>query len=73
MSEIKGQLLGIILTLIVFGAISIVLANVYSSSATKVSLFSEHIETGAVDEIGFSVPNGAVVRNDAVAFTGLSY
>ncbi len=74
MSEIKGQLLGIILTLMVFGAISITLAHVYVTSAAKVSTYSDKLEEPAADEVGYSIPtNGAVVRNDAVTFPGLSY
>ena len=48
MSEIKGQLLGIILTLMVFAAVSVTVAAVYKQSANKVTEKSENIED-AVD------------------------
>ena len=44
MSEIKGQLLGIILTLMVFAAVSVTIAAVYRSSANKVSEKANNIE-----------------------------
>ena len=67
MSEIKGQLLGIILTLMVFAGVSITVANLYSKTAGKVSDYGEHIEEGAADEAGYEIPqpNGA--------FPGLNY
>ena len=37
MSEIKGQLLGIILVLIVFGAISVTMATVFKKTAQNIS------------------------------------
>ncbi len=37
MSEIKGQLLGIILVLIVFGAISVTMVKVFKDTASSVS------------------------------------
>ena len=37
MSEIKGQLLGIILVLIVFGAISVGMVSVFKSTASNVA------------------------------------
>ena len=37
MSEIKGQLLGIILVLVVFGAISVTMATVFKNTGTKIS------------------------------------
>ena len=73
MSEIKGQLLGIILTLMVFAGISITVAHIYTVTAGKVSTYSNKIEEPAADETGFVIPSSAVVRNDAVAFPGLSY
>lgn len=67
MSEIKGQLLGIILTLMVFGAVSGIVAHVYSQTAAKVTDYGTHIEEPAADEVGFDTnPSGA-------AFPGLSY
>jgi len=65
MSEIKGQLLGIILTLMVFGAVSVTIAHVYADSAAKVTNYSKDVEEHAADEVGFEVPNAA--------FPGLSY
>ena len=73
MSEIKGQLLGIILTLMVFGAVSITIAHVYGATAAKVTNYGTEVEEPAADEVGYTIPNGAVDRNDAVAFPGLSY
>ena len=56
MSEIKGQLLGIILTIMVFGGVSAAVATVYSVSATKVARYAEKIEKNAGDEIDFDWP-----------------
>lgn len=36
MSEIKGQLLGIILVLVVFGAISVAMASVYKATGEQI-------------------------------------
>ena len=73
MSEIKGQLLGIILTLMVFGAVSITVAHLYGATASKVTNYGTNVEENAADEVGYTIPNGAAVRNDAVTFPGLSY
>ena len=54
MSEIKGQLLGIILTLMVFGGVAATVATVYKTSANKVTWYAENIEGDAGDEVGFS-------------------
>lgn len=51
MSEIKGQLLGIILTLMVFAAVSVTIAAVYRSSADKVTEKANNIENGAQAEL----------------------
>lgn len=51
MSEIKGQLLGIILTLMVFAAVSVTIAAVYRTSANKVSEKANNIENGAQTEL----------------------
>ena len=51
MSEIKGQLLGIILTLMVFAAVSVTIAAVYRSSADKVTEKANNIENGAQTEL----------------------
>ena len=65
MSEIKGQLLGIILTLMVFGAVSVTVAHVYADSAAKVTDYGSSIEQPAADEAGYTIPSAA--------FPGLSY
>ena len=43
MSEIKGQLLGIILVLVIFGGISLSLATVFSNTADQISEKSEDL------------------------------
>ena len=50
MSEIKGQLLGIILVLVVFGGISVAMATVFKNTATQVSNKSANLgaEAGQV-------------------------
>ena len=57
MSEIKGQLLGIILTIVVFGGISVVLANVFNNTSNKVVRYTENIEAGAADEVNYVPPS----------------
>ena len=54
MSEIKGQLLGIILTLMVFGGVAATVASIYNESASKVVNYSTDIEQDAADQVGFS-------------------
>ena len=56
MSEIKGQLLGIILTLMVFGGVSAAVAAVYAVSAQKVANYSENVETNAGNEVDYDFP-----------------
>ena len=59
MSEIKGQLLGIILVLVVFGAISVTMATVFKSTASSISSKAE--DPGANAETVLSsvaLPNG---------------
>ena len=75
MSEIKGQLLGIILTLMVFGAVSVIIANVYASAATKVSTYSTDVEMNAADEVGYEIPSEGegFAAPGNVAYPGLSY
>lgn len=51
MSEIKGQLLGIILTLMVFAAVSVTIAAVYKTTAGKVTEKANNIENGAQTEL----------------------
>ena len=75
MSEIKGQLLGIILTLMVFGGVSATVAAVYSSSASKVSQYAEHIEEPAAGEVDYDTGNsgGAIAAPGQVAYPALHY
>ena len=54
MSEIKGQLLGIILTLMVFAAVSVTIAAVYKTTAGKVTQKANNIENGAQTELNNS-------------------
>ena len=56
MSEIKGQLLGIILTLMVFGGVSAAVATVYSVTSRKVERYAENIDHNAGIEIDFDFP-----------------
>lgn len=49
MSEIKGQLLGIILTIVVFGATSLVLAQTFANTSDQVATQSAN-ETDAITE-----------------------
>ena len=52
MSEIKGQLLGILLVLVVFGAVSATLAGVFTKTANQISEKSENAAEIEVDEDG---------------------
>ena len=54
MSEIKGQLLGIILVLIVFGAISVTMATVFKSTAGQVAERSTNLGDAAEDKFNES-------------------
>ncbi len=54
MSEIKGQLLGIILTLVVFGGVAATVAAIYDDSAKKVTNYANNIEGEPADEVGYS-------------------
>ncbi len=56
MGEIKGQLLGIILTLVVFGGVSVAIAKVYQASSEKVTTYSSGAEVNAADETGYEIP-----------------
>ena len=58
MSEIKGQLLGIILTIMVFGGVSATVAAVYSVSANKVANYADGVETNAAGEVDYTIPSG---------------
>ena len=59
MSEIKGQLLGIILTLMVFAAVSVTIAAVYKSTAGKVTEKADNIENGAQTQLDSTNPNSS--------------
>ena len=75
MSEIKGQLLGIILTLMVFAGVSVTVASVYAKTAAKVNDYAKNIEEGAADEAAFDLTpfqNQAYIPGN-VEFPGLSY
>ena len=50
MSEIKGQLLGVILVLVIFGGISVAMATIFKNTAGQVSSKSEDLgkEAGTV-------------------------
>lgn len=50
MSEIKGQLLGIILVLVIFGGISVAMATVFKNTAEQVSDKSEDLGKNAQAE-----------------------
>lgn len=56
MSEIKGQLLGIILTIMVFGGVSAVVAAVYDKTTSKIERYAENVENDAATEVDFSIP-----------------
>ena len=60
MSEIKGQLLGVILVLVIFGSVSVAIAQIFKNSATKMTTEANNItqeaeETlnGRVDLLGY--------------------
>ena len=76
MSEIKGQLLGIILTLLVFGAVSVVLARVYSNTSGKVIDYSDKVEYEAAGEIGYDEDDlhpSSVAGAGAATFPAIHY
>lgn len=74
MSEIKGQLLGIILTLMVFGAVSGIVAHLYKQTANKVTNYGETIDEPAADEVGFDINSSGAIRLPTnAAFPGLHY
>lgn len=68
MSEIKGQLLGVILVLIIFAAVSTTMGLVFSQSVNKVSEKYSGVTSSAETQLtpGPSAAGGA-------AFPGLSY
>lgn len=77
MSEIKGQLLGIILTLLVFGSVSIVIARVFANTAGRVNDYSTNVEYEAAGEMGYDTDEfnhqGAIVMPQNVAYPALHY
>ena len=72
MSEIKGQLLGIILTLMVFAAVSVTVASLYNSTAEKVTTYGTNVEVPAGEEVHYDNGSSAL-RPGSFAFPGLSY
>ena len=46
MSEIKGQLLGIIMVLIIFGAVSVTVATIFKDSRDKITEKSNDMTSG---------------------------
>ena len=49
MSEIKGQILGVVLVLAIFGAIGTVLVNSFKTSATNVTQKMNSADTEIID------------------------
>ena len=47
MSEIKGQLLGLILVLVIFGTVSVAVAQIFKDSANKMNEEAEDITATA--------------------------
>ena len=52
MSEIKGQLLGLILVLVIFGAVSVGVSSIFKSSAEKIT--DEYGETSTAIDSQFT-------------------
>lgn len=50
MSEIKGQLLGILLVLVIFGSVSVALAGVFKTMSDKITEKAGSPETAAEEE-----------------------
>ena len=51
MSEIKGQLLGIILVLVIFGTVSVAVAQIFKESKDKMNEQATDIIDGAEDAL----------------------
>ena len=51
MSEIKGQLLGIILVLVIFGTVSVAVAQIFKESKDKMNEQATDIVDGAEDAL----------------------
>ena len=56
MSEIKGQLLGIILVLMIFAVTSGVIATVFKKAGDSITLKSEHTFDGASSVLNYTEP-----------------
>ena len=56
MSEIKGQLLGIILVLMIFAVVSGVIASVFKSASDNITLKAEHTFDGASSVLNYTDP-----------------
>ena len=56
MSEIKGQLLGIILVLMIFAVVSGVVASVFQNASDSITLKSEHAFDGAAETLHYTDP-----------------
>lgn len=63
MSEIKGQLLGIILVLVIFGAVATTMGMVFTNSLNKVN--SKYNETVQIAESQVSTSAGAAAAAPA--------
>ncbi len=63
MSEIKGQLLGIILVLVVFGAISVTMATVFKKTGAEIA---EKADDPAAD--AETVINAASFQNELLTY-----
>lgn len=55
MSEIKGQLLGIVLVLIVFGGISVAMAKVFKNTSGQITSKSEDAGADAEAQLSSSI------------------
>ena len=56
MSEIKGQLLGIILVLMIFAAVSGVVAIVFNNASQSISNKADHAFDGAASALHYTDP-----------------
>lgn len=56
MSEVKGQLLGLILVLMVFAVVSGVVAKVFADAGESITTKSEHTFDGASTLLNYSEP-----------------
>lgn len=58
MTEIKGQLLGLILLLTIFGAVSVGIAAIFANSRDTVTQKAENINSEAEKTLSVSDPDG---------------